>query len=86
MQPHHSVVLLLQCSGIDDASEEASVADGVLLPLVALVQQLVVQQEQLAAQRVELVQRSRTWGDRCNNSVINMVTHLHTTRNEIHYH
>lgn len=59
MQTCHSVVLLLQCSGVDDASEEAPVADGVLLPLVALVQQLVVQQEQLAAQRVKLVQRSR---------------------------
>lgn len=58
MQTYHSVVLLLQGSGVDDASEEASVTDGVLLPLVALVQQLVVQQEQLAAQRVKLVQRS----------------------------
>lgn len=58
MQTCHSVVLLLQGSGVDDASEEASVTDGVLLPLVALIQQLVVQQEQLAAQRVKLVQRS----------------------------
>lgn len=58
MQTCHSVVLLLQGSGVDDASEEASVTDSVLLPLVALVQQLVVQQEQLAAQRVKLVQRS----------------------------
>lgn len=70
----HGVVLLLQRSGVDDASEEASVADGMLLPLVALVQQLVVQQEQLAAQRVKLVQRSRAWGDRRNNKVINTVT------------
>lgn len=53
----HGVVLLLQGGGVDDASEEASVADGVLLPLVALIQQLVVQQEQLAAQCVKLVQR-----------------------------
>lgn len=76
MQTRHSVVLLLQRRGVDDASEEASVADGVLLPLVALVQQLVVQQEQLAAQRVKLVQRSRAWGGRDNNHVINTVTHL----------
>lgn len=55
----HCIVLLLQRGGVDDASEQPSVADSVLLPLVALVQQLVVQQEQLAAQRVELVQRSR---------------------------
>lgn len=59
MHCYHGIVLLLQRGGVDDASEEASVADGVLLPLVALVQQLVVQQEQLAAQRVELVQGGR---------------------------
>lgn len=59
----HGVVLLLQRRGVDDAPEEAPVADGVLLPLVALVQQLVVQQEQLAAQRVELVQRGGTCAD-----------------------
>lgn len=59
----HGVVLLLQRCGVDDAPEEAPVADGVLLPLVALVQQLVVQQEQLAAQRVELVQ----WGGACQD-------------------
>lgn len=58
VRTHHGVVLLLQRRGIDDASQEASVADGMLLPLVALIQQLVVQQEQLATQRVELVQRS----------------------------
>lgn len=59
----HGVVLLLQRCGVDDAPEEAPVADGVLLPLVALVQQLVVQQEQLAAQRVELIQ----WGGACQD-------------------
>lgn len=59
----HGVVLLLQRCGVDDAPEEAPVADGMLLPLVALVQQLVVQQEQLAAQRVELVQ----WGGACQD-------------------
>lgn len=57
-QTCHGIVLLLQRGGVDDASEEAAVADGVLLPLVALKQQLVVQQEQLAAQRVELIERS----------------------------
>lgn len=63
----HGIVLLFQRSGVDDAPEEASVADSVLLPLVALVQQLVVQEEQLAAQRVELIQRSRAWGSHDNN-------------------
>lgn len=62
----HGVVLLLQRGGVDDAPEEAPVADGVLLPLVALVQQLVVQEEQLAAQRVKLIQRSRAWGRQKN--------------------
>lgn len=76
MQLYHSVVLLLQRSGIDDASEEASVADGVLLPLVALVQQLVMQQEQLAAQRVKFVHRSGACGDHGNNSVMNMGRHI----------
>lgn len=64
----HGVVLLLQRGGVDDAPEEASVADSVLLPLVALVQQLVVQEEQLAAQRVKLIQRSRAWGSHNNNN------------------
>lgn len=41
---YHGVVLLLQRSGVDDAAKEAAVADRVLLPLVALKQQLVVQQ------------------------------------------
>lgn len=77
---YHGVVLLLQCGGVDDAPEEASVADGVLLPLVALIQQLVVQQEQLATQRVQLVQWSRTWGRRRNNTVINTVTRLTNTQ------
>lgn len=54
----HGIVLLFQRSGVDDAPEEASVADSVLLPLVALVQQLVMQEKQLAAQRVKLIQRS----------------------------
>lgn len=84
----HSVVLLLQCSGVDDASKEASVADSVLLPLVALVQQLVVQQEQLAAQRVKLVQRSGAWGGHKNNNVINTVaslTHICAARNKLNY-
>lgn len=76
MQTCHSVVLLLQCSGIDDASEEPSVADCVLLPLVALVQQLVVQQEQLAAQSVKLVQWSGAWGGHDNNNVINTAAQL----------
>lgn len=64
----HGVVLLLQRSGVDDASEEAAVANGVLLPLVALVQQLVVQEEQLAAQRVKLIHRSRAWGSPNNKN------------------
>lgn len=59
MRTDHGVVLLFECGGVDDASQEASVADGVLLSLVALVQQLVVQQEQLAPQHVELVRWSR---------------------------
>lgn len=83
MQTCHSAVLLLQCGGVDDASEEASVADCVLLPLVAFIQQLVVQQEQLAAQRVKLVQRSRAWGGHDNNHVINTVTQLTNTYTHI---
>lgn len=65
----HGIVLLLQCSGVDDAPEEASVADSVLFPLVALVQQLVVQEEQLAAQRVKLIQGSRAWGSHSNKCI-----------------
>lgn len=68
----HGIVLLFQRGGVDDAPEEASVADSVLLPLVALVQQLVVQEEQLAAQRVELIQRSRAWGSH-NNHIFNRI-------------
>lgn len=56
---HHGVVLLLECGGVDDATQQPAVADGVLLALVTLIQQLVVQQEQLAAQRVQFVQRRR---------------------------
>lgn len=86
MQTCHGVVLLLQRCGIDDASEEASVANSVLLPLVALVQQLVVQQKQLATQRVKLVQWSRAWRGSGNNNLITTVacmTHIHITRNEL---
>lgn len=81
----HGVVLLLQCSGVDDASEEASVADSVLFPLVALVQQLVVQEEQLAAQRVKLIQRSRAWGSHNNNAFnrITCLTHIHSSRKKL---
>lgn len=63
----HGVVVLLQRGGVDDAPEEAAVADGVLFPLVAFVQQLVVQEEQLAAQRVKLIQRSRACGSHGDN-------------------
>lgn len=83
----HGIVLLLQCSGVDDASEEAAVADSVLFPLVALVQQLVVQEEQLAAQRVKLIHRSRAWGSH-NNNVFNRticLTHIHSCRNKLKY-
>lgn len=75
----HGIVLLFQRSGVDDAPEEASVADSVLLPLVALVQQLVVQEEQLAAQRVKLIQRSRAWGSRSNNIFNRMACLTHTS-------
>ena len=57
---YHGDVLLLQRGGVDDASQQAAVPDGVLLPLVALVLQLAVQQQQLAAQRLQLVLRRRT--------------------------
>lgn len=80
---HHGIVLLLQRGGVDDAPEEASVADSVLFPLVALVQQLVVQEEQLAAQRVKLIHRSRAWGSR-NNRVLNSVTWLTHIRSSWH--
>ena len=54
---YHGIVLLLERGGVDDAPQQPAVADGVLLALVPLEQQLVVQQEQLAAQRVQFVQR-----------------------------
>lgn len=74
----HGVVLLLQCGGVYNSPEEAPVADGVLLPLIALIQQLVVQQEQLAAQCVELVQGRRAWGDSGKSPVIKTRdTHTH---------
>lgn len=75
----HGIVLLFQRSGVDDAPEETSVADSVLLPLVALVQQLVVQEEQLAAQRVKLIQRSRAWGSHNNNIFNRMACLTHTS-------
>lgn len=74
MFTRHGIVLLLQRSGVDDASEEASVANGVLFPLVALVQQLVVKEEQLAAQRVKLIHRSRAWGSHNNNNNDNVLS------------
>lgn len=74
----HSIVLLFQRSGVDDAPEEASVADSVLFPLVALIQQLVMQEKQLAAQRVKLIQRSRAWGSH-NNNIFNRVAFLTCT-------
>ena len=49
--------MLFHGSGVDDAAEQTAVADGVLLSLVALVQELVVEQQHLTAQRVQLVQR-----------------------------
>lgn len=50
-QPHyHGDALLLQRRGVDDAPQQPTVPDGVLLPLEALVLQLTVHQQQLAAQ------------------------------------
>ena len=47
--------MLLQRGGLDDLPQQAAVPHGVLLPLVALVLQLAVDQQQLAAQHLELV-------------------------------
>lgn len=52
---HHGGVVLLQGGCPDRPAEEPPVADGVLLPLEALVQQLVVQQEQLVAEGADLI-------------------------------
>lgn len=55
-QPHyHGDALLLQRGGVDDAPQQPAVSDGVLLPLEALVLQLTVHQQQLAAQRIKLL-------------------------------
>lgn len=52
---YHGHALLLQRGGIDDSSQEPAVSDGVLLPLEALVLQLAVHQQQLAAQGLKLL-------------------------------
>lgn len=52
---HHGVVLLLQRSGVDDTAEQAAVAQCVLLSFVPLIQQMVVQEQQLTAQKRQLI-------------------------------
>lgn len=54
-QCYHGHALLLQRGGVDDSSQEPAVPDGVLLPLEALVLQLAVHQQQLAAQGRKLL-------------------------------
>lgn len=61
---HHGSVVLLQSRGFDDFAQEAAVAQRVLLPLEALVQQLVVQQKQLVPQGVNLIRGGRTCSGR----------------------
>lgn len=52
---HHRRVVLLQSRRPDRPAEEPPVAHGVLLPLKALVQQLVVQQKQLVPEGADLI-------------------------------
>lgn len=69
MPAHHGSVVLLQGRGFDDLAQEAAVAQRVLLPLEALVQQLVVQQEQLVPQGVNLIRGGRTCSGRQRRSL-----------------
>lgn len=52
---YHGDRLLLQGRGVDDAAQQASVSDGVLLPLKAFVLKLAVDQQQLTLQSLELL-------------------------------
>lgn len=64
---YHGVVLLFQCSRVDDAAKQAAVPEGMLLSLMSLIQQLVMQQQQLTAQHPQLIRcgRHRT----CKNTL-----------------
>lgn len=52
---HHCCIVFLQSSCSDHLAQEPSVPECMLLPLEALIQQLIVQQKQLVSEGPDLI-------------------------------